>query len=154
AKMSNRSIVEYFAGHEGYRCGYCGKTDTNYSHGMWAHSMTVQDYQDLIDRGWRRSGKYCYKPTMDITCCPHYTIRCKTLEFSATKSQKKTIKRFNSYLNTGQRRGERITERGSDENSTKATGKEEVQIQLPQASSGDLSLKSDDPKNAGKTLSS
>lgn len=22
--------------------------------GMWAHSMTVQDYQDLIDRGWRR----------------------------------------------------------------------------------------------------
>ena len=22
--------------------------------GMWAHTMTVQDYQDLIDRGWRR----------------------------------------------------------------------------------------------------
>lgn len=22
--------------------------------GMWAHSLTVQDYQDLIDRGWRR----------------------------------------------------------------------------------------------------
>jgi len=22
--------------------------------GMWAHTMTVEDYQDLIDRGWRR----------------------------------------------------------------------------------------------------
>ena len=22
--------------------------------GMWAHSMTVQDYQDLLNRGWRR----------------------------------------------------------------------------------------------------
>jgi len=22
--------------------------------GMWAHYMTVEDYQDLIDRGWRR----------------------------------------------------------------------------------------------------
>ena len=21
---------------------------------MWAHQMSVQDYQDLIDRGWRR----------------------------------------------------------------------------------------------------
>jgi len=21
---------------------------------MWAHCMTVEDYQDLIDRGWRR----------------------------------------------------------------------------------------------------
>jgi len=38
--------------------------------------MTVQDYQDLIDRGWRRSGKYCYKPTVHVTCCPMYTIRC------------------------------------------------------------------------------
>lgn len=44
--------------------------------GMWAHLMTVHDYQDLIDRGWRRSGKYCYKPVMDIVCCPMYTIRC------------------------------------------------------------------------------
>lgn len=43
--------------------------------GMWAHAMTVSDYQDLIDRGWRRSGKYCYKPTMEVTCCPMYTIR-------------------------------------------------------------------------------
>lgn len=25
-----------------------------FSTGMWSHTMTVQDYQDLIDRGWRR----------------------------------------------------------------------------------------------------
>lgn len=29
----NYSIVEYYAEHEGYRCGYCKSTDTNYSHG-------------------------------------------------------------------------------------------------------------------------
>jgi len=23
---------------------------------MWAHSLTVEDYQDLLDRGWRRWG--------------------------------------------------------------------------------------------------
>ncbi|KAK7108346.1 arginyl-tRNA--protein transferase 1-like [Littorina saxatilis] len=100
-----RSIVEYFAEHERYRCGYCGSSDTNYSHGMWAHSMTVQDYQDLIDRGWRRSGKYCYKPTMNMTCCPQYTIRCDVPNFKLSKSQKKIIKRVNRYLITGQKPG-------------------------------------------------
>ncbi|XP_059052630.1 arginyl-tRNA--protein transferase 1 [Achroia grisella] len=92
------SIVEYFSGQEGNKCGYCKSPNTNFSHGMWAHALTVSDYQDLIDRGWRRSGKYCYKPTMDVTCCPMYTIRCKALEFKATKSQKKVLKRFNKYL--------------------------------------------------------
>lgn len=93
-----RSIVEYYAEHERYKCGYCKNLDTNYSHGMWTHSLTAQDYQDLIDRGWRRSGKYCYKPTLNMTCCPMYTIRCQALKFKATKSQKKILKKFNKHL--------------------------------------------------------
>lgn len=48
-QMSSRqpslSIVEYFAEHSGYRCGYCGQEDTNYSHGMWGHTLTTEDYQ-------------------------------------------------------------------------------------------------------------
>ncbi|GFO24299.1 Arginyl-tRNA--protein transferase 1 [Plakobranchus ocellatus] len=92
------TIVEYFAEHDRYRCGYCGQKDTNYSHVMWAHQMSVQDYQDLIDRGWRRSGKTVYKPTMDMMCCPHYTIRCRALDFKLNKSHKKQIKRVNRYL--------------------------------------------------------
>lgn len=43
--------------------------------GMTAHFLSVEDYQDLIDRGWRRSGKYCYKPSNRTTCCPSYTIK-------------------------------------------------------------------------------
>ncbi|XP_072019711.1 arginyl-tRNA--protein transferase 1-like [Amphiura filiformis] len=96
--MSAYSIVEYLADHDGYKCGYCGSKDTNFSRGMWAHSMTCEDYQDLIDRGWRRSGKYVYKPTMNRMCCPSYTIRCEALRFKATKSQKKILKRFTRYL--------------------------------------------------------
>ncbi|CAL1542689.1 unnamed protein product [Lymnaea stagnalis] len=95
------TIVEYFSEHERYKCGYCGSADTNYSHGMWAHQMTVIDYQDLIDRGWRRSGKYCYKPTMSVTCCPQYPIRCEALNFKLNKSHKKQIKKVNRYLITG-----------------------------------------------------
>ncbi|XP_029168996.1 arginyl-tRNA--protein transferase 1 isoform X2 [Nylanderia fulva] len=92
------SIVEYFAEHEGYKCGYCKSPDTNFSHGMWAHSLTVQDYQSLIERGWRRSGCYCYKPTMTQTCCPQYTIKCEALDFRISKSQKKILKRMTKFL--------------------------------------------------------
>ncbi|KAK3603003.1 hypothetical protein CHS0354_016818 [Potamilus streckersoni] len=112
---SDRSIVEYFAEHERYRCGYCGNTDTNYSHGMWAHMLTVQDYQDLIDRGWRRSGKYCYKPSMPITCCPQYTIRCEALNFKLSTSQKKVIKRMNRYLIHGIKSGKTANDLEADE---------------------------------------
>ncbi|XP_052810981.1 arginyl-tRNA--protein transferase 1-like isoform X2 [Mya arenaria] len=99
--MAENSIVEYFAEHERYRCGYCGSSDTNFSHGMWAHALTVQDYQDLLDRGWRRSGKYVYKPTMDQTCCPMYTIRCEALNFKMRKSHKKVLKKVNKFLIDG-----------------------------------------------------
>ncbi|XP_011149237.1 arginyl-tRNA--protein transferase 1 isoform X3 [Harpegnathos saltator] len=92
------SIVEYYAEHEGYKCGYCKSPNTNFSHGMWAHSLTVQDYQSLIDRGWRRSGSYCYKPTLEQTCCPLYTIKCEALDFRISKSQKKVLKRMVKFL--------------------------------------------------------
>ncbi|KAK2530683.1 Ate1 [Columba guinea] len=101
AADSSPSIVEYFGGEDGYRCGYCKSDTGNLSHGMWAHSMTVQDYQDLIDRGWRRCGKYVYKPIMNQTCCPQYTIRCQALHFQASKSHKKVLKKMLKFISKG-----------------------------------------------------
>lgn len=82
---------------------------------MWAETLTVQDYQNLIDRGWRRSGKYCYKPIMDQICCPLYTIRCNALKFTLSKSQKKVIKRFNKFCADGVLRKEENTNESKDE---------------------------------------
>lgn len=99
-----RSIVQYFYEPEGaspHRCGYCKSENSNVSNGMWAHQMTCQDYKDLIDRGWRRSGKYCYKPIMHRTCCPLYAIRCDAAAFQLSKSQKVVMKKFNRYLEFG-----------------------------------------------------
>jgi len=33
--MTAKTIVEYTAGHEGYRCGYCQSPSTKCSHGLW-----------------------------------------------------------------------------------------------------------------------
>ncbi|XP_057362402.1 arginyl-tRNA--protein transferase 1 isoform X8 [Manis pentadactyla] len=96
------SVVEYKGLKAGSRCGYCDLEEGKASCGMWAHSMTAQDYQDLIDRGWRRSGKYVYKPVMNQTCCPQYTIRCRPLQFQLSKSHKKVLKKMLKFLAKGE----------------------------------------------------
>lgn len=42
--------------------GYCKPTNkTSVSYGLLAKRLTCEDYQELIDRGWRRSGTFVYK---------------------------------------------------------------------------------------------
>ncbi|XP_046549414.1 LOW QUALITY PROTEIN: arginyl-tRNA--protein transferase 1-like [Haliotis rubra] len=142
---STRSIVEYLGDHERYRCGYCGSSDTNYSHGMWAHSMTVQDYEDLINRGWRRSGKYCYKPTMKVTCCPHYTIKQDAPNFKITKSHKKVIKRVNKFLIYGIKKSDE-SDKVDDESEPSDTHVGENLERLENILPSDLKLKADGVK--------
>ncbi|XP_061975665.1 arginyl-tRNA--protein transferase 2-like [Populus nigra] len=80
-------------------CGYCKSTSrTSVSHGLWAHSITVDDYQDLLDRGWRRSGSFLYKPEMEKTCCPSYTIRLRASDFVPSKEQQRVSKRMQRFV--------------------------------------------------------
>ncbi|KAK4489264.1 hypothetical protein RD792_005061 [Penstemon davidsonii] len=65
---------------------------------LWANSLTVDHYQALLDRGWRRSGCYLYKPEMEKTCCPSYTIRLKASEFSPSKEQVRVSKKMQRFL--------------------------------------------------------
>jgi len=105
--MSYRSIVEWVGGdgsekEKGSKCGYCKSKDTCFTDdGIWAHWMKPGDYQDLIDRGWRRSGKYLYKPNNQKTCCPMYTIRLGVDRFKCSRTQKRVIAKMNEFLNTG-----------------------------------------------------
>ncbi|KAL4576161.1 hypothetical protein LXL04_012250 [Taraxacum kok-saghyz] len=80
-------------------CGYCKSgSNTSITHGLWAHSLTVHDYQALLDRGWRRSGCFLYKPEMEKTCCPSYTIRLKASDFIPSKEQTRVSKRMQKFL--------------------------------------------------------
>ncbi|XP_044152589.1 arginyl-tRNA--protein transferase 1 isoform X6 [Bufo gargarizans] len=96
------SIVDYRGLRDEAACGYCRSEGGKASHGMWAHSLTVQDYQGLIDRGWRRSGKYVYKPLMSQTCCPQYTIRLSAVNYQLNKSHKKVLKKVQRFLQEGE----------------------------------------------------
>ncbi|PHU13920.1 Arginyl-tRNA--protein transferase 2 [Capsicum chinense] len=80
-------------------CGYCKSGGPNsISHGLWARNLTVDDYQALLDRGWRRSGCFLYKPEMEKTCCPSYTIRLKASDFAPSTEQRRVLKRMQRFL--------------------------------------------------------
>eukprot|EP00731_Ephydatia_muelleri_P024047 Em0016g318a len=98
------SVVEYIYDPGGPRpsnCGYCKSHDTNVTEGVWAHRMTCEDFQDLVDRGFQRSGKYVYRPVNDRVCCPQYIIRMDAMKFRPNKSQRKVVKRLHRYLREG-----------------------------------------------------
>lgn len=113
----SHSIVEYFPDHEGYKCGYCKQLDTAFSRGMWAHKLATGDYLALINRGWRRSGKYCYKPTMKKTCCPQYEIKCDVSQIKLSKSQKKVIRKMKKFLLEGDANIPKVDSKGSSTSS-------------------------------------
>ena len=65
---------------------------------MSCDNMRVDHYQELMDRGWRRSGTTYYKPDLPRSCCPHYTIRLKATDFRAKKEQRSAINRLNDFV--------------------------------------------------------
>jgi arginyl-tRNA---protein transferase len=61
-------------------------------------SLSAQFYEDLLCRGWRRSGTLLYRPNQRASCCPQYTIRLDALAFKATKEQRQAVNRFNRFV--------------------------------------------------------
>ncbi|KAF8009907.1 hypothetical protein BT93_J0780 [Corymbia citriodora subsp. variegata] len=79
-------------------CDYCRSPNrSSLSHDLWMQSLTVDDYQDLLDQGWTRSGTLLYKPDMSSTCCPSYTVRLRAADFSPSKEQNRVRRRMERY---------------------------------------------------------
>ncbi|KAH9076977.1 arginine-tRNA-protein transferase [Lactarius deliciosus] len=94
-----QTVVEPFRPYNS-TCGYCNSgRNTNFqSASLQAYHMSCSVYQRMIDRGWRRSGLFCYKPDLKRSCCPQYTIKLDATEFKASKSQRKLINRWNRFV--------------------------------------------------------
>ncbi|KAI8816508.1 arginine-tRNA-protein transferase [Fimicolochytrium jonesii] len=86
-------------------CGYCSSTaDTSSTIGFWAYELHPSHYQQLMDRGWRRSGKYLYRPCLTETCCPAITIRCPVAEVEVGKGQRRVVGKVRRWVARGAKR--------------------------------------------------
>ncbi|GAA5898234.1 hypothetical protein JCM8208_000190 [Rhodotorula glutinis] len=100
-------------GYSASQCGYCSEVKgqrsrkkSSRSYGCWAHTLSANSYKHLLDRGWRRSGAYLYKPDLARTCCPQYTILLDPHAFRPSRSQRQVLQRFAAFVRSGEREGQ------------------------------------------------
>ncbi|EGC37630.1 hypothetical protein DICPUDRAFT_29956 [Dictyostelium purpureum] len=97
--IKKEESLVYPQGSYSSECNYCGESENGrICFGMTCYQLTVEDYQSLIDIGWRRSGTFLYKPDNPNGCCPQYTIRLEALNFRPSKDNIKTKKKFQNYI--------------------------------------------------------
>eukprot|EP00970_Alexandrium_tamarense_P012716 scaffold3056_cov187-Alexandrium_tamarense.AAC.17 len=56
---------------------------TSKSYGLLFDYLPYDTYQELINRGWRRSGKHLYRPHNFESCCPAISIRLDVTKFAS-----------------------------------------------------------------------
>ena len=99
ATLAHLSVIQPHGTGSNSSCGYCESARRGrITYGASAVRLSCVDYQDLCDRGWRRSGTYLYRPNNAKTCCPNITIRLKAARFQATADQNKVLRRLNEHL--------------------------------------------------------
>ncbi|KAH7728700.1 arginine-tRNA-protein transferase [Aphelenchoides avenae] len=131
------SIVQYIGPSQSSSCGYCKKKgkkrsigtndaegpdevpaeETAYNFGVIAHFLSPEHFNQILDIGWSRSGQYLYKPVMEKTCCPQYTIRSKRKifmleieKFRVSRTQKRVLKTMIDFLKSDKRPSRKVVE--------------------------------------------
>lgn len=81
---------------------------------------------------------------MNLTCCPHYTIRCDALKFNLSKSHKKVLKRVNRFLIKGEKSGQ---SENAEAKPSEGTGRDDPEQRLGEA--GSSSDRKKEPRKGG-----
>ncbi|EJU06406.1 hypothetical protein DACRYDRAFT_103351 [Dacryopinax primogenitus] len=137
--MTPLSLVSFSSGLSQHTCGYCSPSGersllpTSISYGLNPRQLSVSVYQRMLDRGWRRSGTYAYKPDMGRTCCPQYTIKLDALGMKAGKSQKGVVKAWNKFVVEGEKEVVGDGTMQVDVKPVKKKGRDNAPFDLPKA---------------------
>ena len=116
------SIVSLGAYGEGRSCGYCGKDDSASSFGFYSWQMSVDTYEAMLNRGWRRfpvsaasadhgigAADTCTSPIYGIhaavcircgSVAMHrsFKVRMEAKNFKPRREYRKDVNRFNRFI--------------------------------------------------------
>jgi len=79
-----------------YNCSYIDKMDAKSLVVTPYKSINQNTFQDLIEKGFRRSGQYIYKPSCK-SCTACIPIRLSVKKFLPSKTQKRTYKKHEYF---------------------------------------------------------
>ncbi|KAJ1667307.1 Arginyl-tRNA--protein transferase 1 [Coemansia sp. RSA 1813] len=100
SSYSAQSCIRVYGMIQRSKCGYCTTASGSNYLGAHAYRLTCDDYQALIDRGWRRSGTFMYLTNHKDSCCAYYTIRTHALDVSLSSSDKKLLRKWRKHQTT------------------------------------------------------
>ena len=80
-------------------CPYCHKVGGFHTRGVVVDTLTVDVWLELLNRGWRRFGKYLWHQAEDI-CCRQYPIRTNVRRHTPNRDNRKVWKRLEKFLRT------------------------------------------------------
>ncbi|CAG9320876.1 unnamed protein product [Blepharisma stoltei] len=92
------NLISLGGEHTEEACIYCKKGPSTVF-GFYCKEMSVENYEKLMFKGYRRWGDICYVPVLEKSCCKLISLRCNTILYKPNKSQKKVQKKFARYLN-------------------------------------------------------
>lgn len=98
--MDTGTQVELMAVETRQNCSYCSTQEGSTESWLQSGNITPDQYQMLLDRGWRRIGFFICKPIVDKGCCRQYAIRSDAINFTLSKSQRRVLKRMSKFLMT------------------------------------------------------
>ncbi|KAJ2449804.1 Arginyl-tRNA--protein transferase 1 [Coemansia sp. RSA 2336] len=80
--------------HRRSRCGYCEKSQKSRYFGMESAKLRCTDYEQMLNRGWRRSGCFLYLTDHSTSCCSYYPIRTHALAHEPRKTERRLLRRW------------------------------------------------------------
>lgn len=102
--------IRYAPANEWSKCAYCDNpTGDRYDY-FYCASMSFDLLEDLMEHGWWRTGQVIFKPRFKEVCCPGYAMRMQAATFVPSKSHRRTIRRWTTFLTSGDPRWEQRQE--------------------------------------------
>lgn len=103
-KGKKENVTNYFSLDSSYKKHFKNnKLDievNNCTLGLYVELTSIEIYDKFCNQGFRRSGRYLYKPDLLRNCCKLYTIRTSLNQCKFTKDLKTTMKRFKKFTGT------------------------------------------------------
>ena len=98
--------IRYAPANEWSKCAYCDNPKGDRYDYFYCTSMPFALLEDLMEHGWWRTGQVMFKPRFKEVCCPGYAMRMQAATFVPSKSHRRTIRRWTTFLTSGDPRWE------------------------------------------------
>ena len=89
-------------------CQLCGRQQGDCSNVITCREeISFEVFEDLMERGWWRTGSIIFIPVLKLVCCPSYALRLPVAKFRLSRSHRRVLKRWNDFLMNGDSRWDR-----------------------------------------------